>query len=636
VTTDEKGIITPESKCSKCGASFKAVGTETLCPKCAAANIKARITLGMIKADELSLNDKRNLVDAAIRSKYIGAGPFDAVSPKGGYWCRDLYDDYAICEEYGGSGATWKIPYTIDDAGEVTLGEPVKVVQQYVEAGKAANDPARIGRLIKKALAKEALWCAECGAKLDTDDLDEGKCPECGADLTDPGNVTEDQPSSEDLQRVSKGALKAWAALRKESQKKTSRVAGEDLTSDCFAYVGDPDDTSTWKYPLKFSTEAKSKSHVRNALARWGQHKGIPSDKEAGVRAKIVAAAKKYGIEVSDEADKVLRAYQFLLEPDLSKAEQWPAQQLAEVHDTVEMIKAAAVEDGESASDLATLLQKSLQCLTTLVEQEVRELEQLQSAARTLAAKGDKTMEEWEQLQKIADEELAKARSAGDHLAALGALHRAHHAKALSFEKARLGSCSDIVSRALKALGTATSPGASSVVSASSDVASASISVGGGGPSGQSVEGGAQGAYPGAPHPHGKTLEAEDVQKMIDAGIAKAVEQSGDNMMKIFIAMFGKPEESPGAASGPAAGIGDRSAVVKSSGISVTHPAGTKEGDTGTAPTTPTVSEDDVKKAFNQSDVGAQLKLAKLIKPGVPPPYLFAEGSPAAFLSGNR
>jgi len=95
-------------------------------------------------------------------------------------------------------------------------------------------------------------------------------------------------------------------ALKKAAEGKTKRIAGEDLSSSAFAYVGDKEKTETWKFPLHFSTPEKSKRHVQNALARWSQAKDIPADKKAGVRSKIVAAAKKYGIQVEEEekADK--------------------------------------------------------------------------------------------------------------------------------------------------------------------------------------------------------------------------------------------------------------------------------------------------------------------------------------------
>lgn len=84
---------------------------------------------------------------------------------------------------------------------------------------------------------------------------------------------------------------------------KTKRVDGVDLTADCFAYVGDKEDTSTWKLPIKFpGDEEKTKSHIRNALARFSQTQGIPEAERAGVLAKIHAAAKKHGIDVTDKA----------------------------------------------------------------------------------------------------------------------------------------------------------------------------------------------------------------------------------------------------------------------------------------------------------------------------------------------
>jgi hypothetical protein len=84
-------------------------------------------------------------------------------------------------------------------------------------------------------------------------------------------------------------------------EKKTKRVDGADLTASCFAHVGDPDDPETWKLPIKFpGDEEKTKSHIRNALARFEQTEGMSADEKAAARKKIVAAAKEHGIDVSD------------------------------------------------------------------------------------------------------------------------------------------------------------------------------------------------------------------------------------------------------------------------------------------------------------------------------------------------
>jgi hypothetical protein len=96
---------------------------------------------------------------------------------------------------------------------------------------------------------------------------------------------------------------RAKRAKRAEARaaKKTKRVDGEDLTSSAFAYVGDAAKTATWKLPIKFSTEEKSKSHIQNALSRIDQTQGIPEGEKAEVKAKIVAAAKEHGIHVSGD-----------------------------------------------------------------------------------------------------------------------------------------------------------------------------------------------------------------------------------------------------------------------------------------------------------------------------------------------
>jgi HK97 family phage prohead protease len=84
---------------------------------------------------------------------------------------------------------------------------------------------------------------------------------------------------------------------------KTKRVDGMDLTASCFAYVGDPDKTETWKLPIRFpGNDAKTKSHIRNALARFSQTQGIPDTERASVLAKIKRAAKAAGIDTGKAA----------------------------------------------------------------------------------------------------------------------------------------------------------------------------------------------------------------------------------------------------------------------------------------------------------------------------------------------
>lgn len=83
------------------------------------------------------------------------------------------------------------------------------------------------------------------------------------------------------------------AAEQREA--KTKSVDGKDLHASDFAHVGDPQDPSTWKLPIHDA------DHTRNALARFNQVKGLSKEEKDAAYKKILAAAKKFGIEVSEE-----------------------------------------------------------------------------------------------------------------------------------------------------------------------------------------------------------------------------------------------------------------------------------------------------------------------------------------------
>src|SRR6185437_11790263 len=77
--------------------------------------------------------------------------------------------------------------------------------------------------------------------------------------------------------------------------KKTKTVDGKTLTAKAFAYVGDPNDPSTWKLPVF------DKGHAQDALSRFDQAE-IPAGAKAKVAKKLVAAAKRFGIDASSFA----------------------------------------------------------------------------------------------------------------------------------------------------------------------------------------------------------------------------------------------------------------------------------------------------------------------------------------------
>jgi hypothetical protein len=85
---------------------------------------------------------------------------------------------------------------------------------------------------------------------------------------------------------------------------KTSEVDGEHLTAGDFIYVGNPDDVSTWALPWHFSTEEKTVSHLRNALARFDQCQKIPKEHKPEAHAKLVRLAKEHGIDVDEKKNE--------------------------------------------------------------------------------------------------------------------------------------------------------------------------------------------------------------------------------------------------------------------------------------------------------------------------------------------
>src|SRR2546423_3178810 len=77
----------------------------------------------------------------------------------------------------------------------------------------------------------------------------------------------------------------------KEKQRKS-------MNKDVFAYV---DKDGEGHLPLN------DESHIRNAMARWNQTKFESPAKKEGARRKIVGAARKHKIDLS-EGDKVSRS----------------------------------------------------------------------------------------------------------------------------------------------------------------------------------------------------------------------------------------------------------------------------------------------------------------------------------------
>ncbi len=99
---------------------------------------------------------------------------------------------------------------------------------------------------------------------------------------------------------------------------KTKTVDGEDLTADCFLIVLDPQKTDTWNLPWKFSTEEKTKSHLRDALARFDQIEDVPEAVKKEAWDKLIALCKQYGIDVSKDDERALQQDQLQLRVNIA------------------------------------------------------------------------------------------------------------------------------------------------------------------------------------------------------------------------------------------------------------------------------------------------------------------------------
>jgi hypothetical protein len=215
--------------------------------------------------------------------------------------------------------------------------------------------------------------------------------------------------------RIKKAVLDGLA----KKDAKTKRKAGEDLTADAFAHVGDKDDPSTWKLPIKFSTDEKSKTHIRNALARLGQTEGMSDEEKASAKTKIHAAAKKHGIDVdADEAKaaKVVKACAGVIEkaqgrhPGLAKG-MYDVSRFASLLQDVCWLWQDSIweadfegDDSELPDELRGHIESLAETFLAMAEEEVKEL---------TAKAGDKGVIK---LMKTTEAALAKAHSAVAHL----------------------------------------------------------------------------------------------------------------------------------------------------------------------------------------------------------------------------
>src|SRR5581483_2010788 len=176
-------------------------------------------------------------------------------------------------------------------------------------------------------------------------------------------------------------------------------------------------DTSTWKLPIKFpGDDAKTKRHIRNTLARFNQTQGIPANKRSAVLARIRAAAKKHGIDVSSEEKKamesqivkavVLKSFEDgeqaveMLERLGVKKGMYAVGNLANVLSSISYLRDEAIyerdregDESELPEGLTEWLDEGVDLLVEMAQEEGEELKQQTGKTAGNSTRGERTMD---------------------------------------------------------------------------------------------------------------------------------------------------------------------------------------------------------------------------------------------------
>lgn len=85
--------------------------------------------------------------------------------------------------------------------------------------------------------------------------------------------------------------------LDRRAAHKTKRVDGVEYESKAFAYVGDPNDTASWRFLFVAETPDASAKHVRAAIDAYKLTDGVPVEARESVLTKLLGAARVLGVE---------------------------------------------------------------------------------------------------------------------------------------------------------------------------------------------------------------------------------------------------------------------------------------------------------------------------------------------------
>jgi hypothetical protein len=135
-------------------------------------------------------------------------------------------------------------------------------------------------------------------------------------------------------------------------------VDGKPHPAEDYAYVPNEDDPSTWLFPI-FDAE-----HVKDVLARMHELSVVPGAAIEQVRARILAAAQQFGLEVVGEAKKTASVggvehpmEDFAYHPDPDKPSTWkfPIFDAAHVRNALARWTQADIPEADKAAVLARI-----------------------------------------------------------------------------------------------------------------------------------------------------------------------------------------------------------------------------------------------------------------------------------------
>jgi len=176
-------------------------------------------------------------------------------------------------------GRIIKTTRTLLDVDIFDVGPVVYPANEKADSKIRALWPEGMPAEVRSRYSQRYNEAGEC--ECDCPECEDGDCADCSNDNCDDLNCTGHDRSA-------------------PAGAKIKRVDSEELTAECFLIVGEPADISTWKLPWKFSTEEKTRSHLRNDLSRFNSLKNVTEEQKAKAWKQLVSLRDKCG-PVSEE-----------------------------------------------------------------------------------------------------------------------------------------------------------------------------------------------------------------------------------------------------------------------------------------------------------------------------------------------